>query len=433
MSGLPCGIPDNLKAKGDPRWPKQRPASRTRHDRQGRPGQAAPVQFNEGTRDRSAEVAARPTSSETPTPTQEENDAGQARRDAHCRARGGRQPRAVAADAQKRARRAKQAGGRTKPAARPGGYDHARIDPHRRRSTPEWPTSLSSRCALALRQRSGEGEVSARPVPSAGHRRMVAGRSRQPWNWWQLGYRPGQLVGTFGHRRGLLSAYSQTVAMCPGDHWRSNDKGGRDRVSNSALSRILRKPNAYQSISDFMLNLTRSLYLDGNAYALALRNDRFEIDELHLMDPTRVAPQVASDRRRVLSARRQRRDRPALGNEPLLVPQRDVLHVRLHTSRRRYPYPAGRRVAARCRDAGHHAATARSPQQQIAFYMNQARPTAVLSTDLILDKDQVQALRDRWNEQVEGIAAGRHADPDRRPQGAAVVRASARTPSSPRC
>ena len=60
-----------------------------------------------------------------------------------------------------------------------------------------------------------------------------------------------------------VSAYSQTVAMCPGDHWRLNDKNGRDRVKNSALSRILRHPNDYQSISDFMLNGTRSLYLTG--------------------------------------------------------------------------------------------------------------------------------------------------------------------------
>jgi len=38
--------------------------------------------------------------------------------------------------------------------------------------------------------------------------------------------------------------------------------------------------------------------------------------------------------------------------------------------------------------------------------MNQARPSAVLSTDLQLDKDQVQALRDRWNEQVRGLQQG---------------------------
>jgi phage portal protein BeeE len=45
-------------------------------------------------------------------------------------------------------------------------------------------------------------------------------------------------------------------------------------------------------------------------------------------------------------------------------------------------------------------------RQQQNFYANMARPSAVLTTDLTLDKDQVQALRDRWNEQSKGMAAG---------------------------
>jgi phage portal protein BeeE len=45
-------------------------------------------------------------------------------------------------------------------------------------------------------------------------------------------------------------------------------------------------------------------------------------------------------------------------------------------------------------------------KQQTAFYMNEARPSAVLSTDLILDKEQVASLRDRWNEQAKGLKQG---------------------------
>jgi HK97 family phage portal protein len=45
-------------------------------------------------------------------------------------------------------------------------------------------------------------------------------------------------------------------------------------------------------------------------------------------------------------------------------------------------------------------------RQQEQFFKNQARPSAVLSTDLVLDKDQVQALRDRWNEQSKGLYSG---------------------------
>src|ERR1700750_661015 len=112
-------------------------------------------------------------------------------------------------------------------------------------------------------------------------------------NWGQKGYDPVGVGTQSAMVEACVSAYSQTVAMCPGDHWRLNNKGGRDRVKNSALARILRRPDDYQSISDFMLNVTRSLYLQGNAYALALRNDRFEIDELHIMNPRLSRPLVA--------------------------------------------------------------------------------------------------------------------------------------------
>jgi HK97 family phage portal protein len=223
-------------------------------------------------------------------------------------------------------------------------------------------------------------------------------------NWWQLGYNP---IGD-GSRSAIVeacvSAYAQTIAMCPGDHWRLNDKKGRTRVTTSALSRLLRHPNAYQSISDFLLNLTRYLFLDGNAYALALRNDRFEVTELHLMDSRLSRPQLAVNGEVFYQlGGNQVIEKQITG--PLMVPQRDVLHVRLHCPRGLYPWPL----------VGMSPLEAALPeiavgdamlQQQVQFYLNQARPSAVLSTDLVLDKDQVQALRDRWNEQVRGLGAG---------------------------
>jgi HK97 family phage portal protein len=247
----------------------------------------------------------------------------------------------------------------------------------------------------------GEGEVHPGPyqLPVTGGW-LPAG---SPWNWWQSGIEP---YGTDSSAmvEACLSAYAQTVAMCPGDHWRANKKNGRDRVTNSALSRILRYPNSYQSPSDFMLNATRSLYADGNAYALALRNDRFEIDELHLMDPRQSLPQVAASGDVFYRlAGNDIIDRQI--SEPLLVPQRDVLHIRLNATRRRHPFPlvGDTPIAAAVQDIAQSNAMT---QQQIQFYMNQARPSAVLTTDLILDKDQVQFIRDRWDEQSKGLKAG---------------------------
>jgi HK97 family phage portal protein len=194
--------------------------------------------------------------------------------------------------------------------------------------------------------------------------------------------------------------------MCPGGHWRTNDKGGRERVKNSALSRVLRVPNNYQSISDFLLNATRLLYLEGNAYALALRNDRFEISELHLMDSYLSRPQLSVDGEVFYRLYGNQVIARRLDEKPLIVPQRDVLHIKLHADRsRRYPFPLWGQspLLAALNDIGVSEAIS---QQQLNFYNNQARPSAVLQTDLVLDKDQVQSLRDRWNEQSRSLNAG---------------------------
>jgi HK97 family phage portal protein len=225
-------------------------------------------------------------------------------------------------------------------------------------------------------------------------------------NFWQLGYNVVPASATTAMVEACVSAYSQTVAMCPGAHWRLTDKGGRERVTNSAAGRMLKHPNAYQSISDFLLNAVRQLYLDGNAYALALRNERYEINELHLMDSALSAPQLAMNGEVFYRL---------VGNQvierqietPLMVPQRDVLHIRLHVDRsRRYPFPLWGQspLLAAMNDIS---VTQAINQQQLQFYQNQARPSAVLSTDLQLDKDQTQALRDRWDEQSRGINQGR--------------------------
>ena len=230
----------------------------------------------------------------------------------------------------------------------------------------------------------------------------------QQWNWWQDGFTPISGLTRSAMVEACVSAYSQTVSMCPGDHWRTNDKGGRDRVTTSALSRFLRHPNDYQTPSDFMLNLTRHLYLEGNAYAMALRNDRFEIDSLHLMNPRYTRPIVAVDGEVFYYTSGndviwRRLEQSESGR--LVVPMRDMMHVKLHCPVVRHPYPllGDTPLTAAMYDVFTSDAIL---TQQANFYSNQARPAAVLSTDLVLDKDQLQALRDRWDEQSRMLYAG---------------------------
>jgi HK97 family phage portal protein len=221
-------------------------------------------------------------------------------------------------------------------------------------------------------------------------------------NWWQMGYNPIVPSARIALVEACVSAYAQTVAMCPGDHWLSKPDGGRTRQVNSALTRIFRRPNAYQTISDFMLNAVSNLYTDGNAYALALRNNRFEIVELHLMNPRSCAAMIEPESGEIFYS---------LGGNivvdkqldfPTYVPARDVLHLRLKAQDFNPLIGISPILAAAMDIAAGNAIL----QQQIAFYMNQARPSAVLATDMVLNKEQVDVLRERWNDQVKGLQQG---------------------------
>lgn len=219
-------------------------------------------------------------------------------------------------------------------------------------------------------------------------------------NWWQLGY-DVEGTGRSAMIEACISAYSQTVAMCPGDHWRTLEDGGRERVTTSALSRFLKSPNAYQTMSDFLLNTVSQLYEEGNAYALAFRNSRYEIVEMHLMQSSQCDVLVAYDGSIFYSLS---------GNEvvdrmmdyPALVPARDVLHIKL-AGRHHKMLKGESPIVSAARDI---AAGNAMMQQQLSFYLNQARPSTVLSTDMTLDKEQVDLLRLRWDEQTRGFNAG---------------------------
>lgn len=241
-------------------------------------------------------------------------------------------------------------------------------------------------------------EGAYRPGPyqlSEGWLSATAGRFM---NFWQLGYN----VQPYGEGSAMVeacvSAYAQTAAMCPGDHWRKKPDGGRERVTNSALSRILRRPNDYQSISDFLMNATRSLYTKGEVFAVGIRNDRNEIGELHIMNFGTA--QIAMDGSIFysLSGNEIVEQRFDLGAP---IPARDVLHIRLHTPR--HPLKGVSPILATTLD---QAMSGAALNQQVAFYVNQARPSFMLETDEKLTAEQTTQLRQLWDLQTKGDNAG---------------------------
>jgi hypothetical protein len=210
-------------------------------------------------------------------------------------------------------------------------------------------------------------------------------------NFWQMDLDPIAAVGGSAIVEACVAAYAQTIAMCSADHWRALPDGGRERVTNSALSRILRRPNDYQSRSDFMLKLAGDLYRDGNTYALAQRNDRYEVTALHPFDPKQSRP-IISDSGDIFyelagnnviePGRRNANDARLFGlptsGPGIIVPARDVLHVKLEACRAEplVGVPPSRHAASAI------AAQRALGNQLASTFSNMNRPAGIIETDM---------------------------------------------------
>jgi HK97 family phage portal protein len=226
-----------------------------------------------------------------------------------------------------------------------------------------------------------------------------------PLNYWQTGQGPyggGWNSVVFA----CVALYARTIAQLPGQHFRKRDDNGADVILNSAASRILRKPNGYQTRSDFLYNLVSSHLMQGNGYALALRNSRNEVDALHLLDPKQVYPLIGEDGSIFYSVGPNQileklADPPGDNELRWVIPERDILHIRTFCPK--HPligvpplyYAAG---AAALFDMG--------TAGMANYFANMSRPSGVLRTDAVLSIAQIEKLRDVWEKQSKGIAIG---------------------------
>ena len=224
-----------------------------------------------------------------------------------------------------------------------------------------------------------------------------------PANWpvsfWQQGFNAPGHTGKTSVVQACVDSYAQTIASVHPFHMRFNDDETKERVFSTSQARVLRRPNSYQTRSDFYLNLVESVLFHGNGYAVAQRNDRNEIVEFHLLPPLSTAPYIDEESRSIYYAIG---DNPLLNLSPdYMVPARDMLHVRLYTPR--HPLVG---VSPIRNVASSIAANSAITSQQAKFFENMSRPSGILSTDMKLTKDQMLQLRDAFNQQARHLNAG---------------------------
>jgi HK97 family phage portal protein len=195
-----------------------------------------------------------------------------------------------------------------------------------------------------------------------------------------------------------MQVYAHTVSILDLKHYRMRDDGGRDEISTSALSRIARNPNAYQTWPDFCSNLIFSLLSSGNFYALAFRNDRAEVDSLHIVPPTGTSPYVDTETGSVFYAVGTN---PMLGDIAMMIPARDVLHIRMFTPN--HPLIGISQIQYAATAIGINNSISRN---QFNFFQNMSRPSGVLTTDEKLTRDQLEDLRNAWRQRSSGLRSG---------------------------
>jgi hypothetical protein len=134
-----------------------------------------------------------------------------------------------------------------------------------------------------------EGQYRPGPyhLPESGG--WLSAEAGQHWNWWQLGHDVQGSGGSSAIIEACLSAYSQTVSMCPADHWRTKAQR-RPRAHHD--ERALTPAQAAEQLSvGQRLHPEpdpRAVRAPGTPTRLALRNDRFEVSEFHLMHSSSV-------------------------------------------------------------------------------------------------------------------------------------------------
>lgn len=223
-----------------------------------------------------------------------------------------------------------------------------------------------------------------------------------PTNWFQLGLSSNQTMGGSPAVESCVSAISQTIASMPIQHWRRLPNGGQELVLSSPIAKVLRKPNSYQTRSDFILNLLRNELFNGNGYALALRDDRFQIESLHLTNPLSTSPLVAPDGSIFYQISLSDVAAGQAGVSAITAPASEVLHLRMQTPRNPLIGETPLIAAALSIDAGKAIHSHLS-----AFFNNMSRPSGFLKAPTPLKPETAEKLREEWQLAFSQAKAGR--------------------------
>jgi HK97 family phage portal protein len=171
-------------------------------------------------------------------------------------------------------------------------------------------------------------------------------------------------------------------------------------TTNSAYSPVLRRPNGYQTIKQFIESWVISKLQYGNTYILKERDNRGVVVRLHVLDPKLVTVLVADDGSVFYQLSNDRL--VGLDAGSITVPAREIIHDRFNCLF--HPLVGISPIFA----AGLAATQGLAIQSDMTkFFENGARPGGILIAPGAIGDDSAARLKSYWDENYSGSNAGK--------------------------
>lgn len=175
-------------------------------------------------------------------------------------------------------------------------------------------------------------------------------------------------------------------------------------VENPAYSPVLRKPNGFQTASQFREYWLLTKLIHGNAYILKRRDDRGVVNAMYVLDPERVMPMV-SDAGSVF----YQLQTDSLNTFPegypadnLIIPASEIIHDRCMTVH--HPLVGVPPLAAAYWPALKNMKIMRSATE---FFANNAQPGGILTAPAGMTEEDAKAVQEYWSSNFQGNNAGK--------------------------
>jgi len=216
---------------------------------------------------------------------------------------------------------------------------------------------------------------------------------------WQRALSPGrtpQIAALYA----CVMANSRALSQLDPKHKLRLPNNEYDELMNSNVTRVLKRPNNYETFSNIMLNTVADMELHGESIWVGVRDNRNVISDFHRIPYNQWDLYVEPESKEIFYQIYE--GDGILKNLPTyLVSQTDVAHFRRHCPR--HPLIGEPPIRHAGLSAGINLALSKS---QASFFSNMSRPSGILETDAELTYDQKQQAREAFARQSASWSQG---------------------------